>query len=196
MKKNLLRNLGWIVLLALWGFLAGAYFHLGWVRDHTISYLMSFIIGGVGVWFVFTGMGILVYKFAKKNGSPDPAKPALVVVSFFTVCFLLIAWVKYDEVKKDKFIEDIELDFVKHYTNKAAAIGLEVKDIDWELADLFISVQYKLKQDSQLEKLMQLKSADALFEDNRVVSIICLDQMDMEDELGYPSPAGMELLFE
>ncbi|MEJ6616091.1 MAG: hypothetical protein QNL61_04170 [Crocinitomicaceae bacterium] len=49
MKKNLVRNIGWLILLAVWSFLAGAYFHLGWVRDHSISYLMSFIVGGIGV---------------------------------------------------------------------------------------------------------------------------------------------------
>ena len=195
MKKNLVRNIGWLILLAVWSFLAGAYFHLGWVRDHSISYLMSFIVGGIGVWIVFTGMGILVYRFAKKYGNTDPAKPALSVVSFFTVAFLLIAWVKLDEVKKDKFVEDLEYSFVVHYKNKASVLGVEIKDLDRELEDLYYSIHFDLKRHSQLEKLMHLKTADAVFEDNRVISKICLDHMEMEDELGYPPPVGMEEIF-
>jgi len=196
MKKNLLRNIGWVALLAVWSFLAGAYFHLGWVRDHSVSYIMSFVIGGIGIWIVFTAMGILVYRFAKKQKSNDPAIPALFIVSFFTVCFLLIAWIKYDEVKKDKFIEDIEQDFVTHYANKAAAIGLKIKDLNWELEKMYFSIHFDLKQESQLEKLMELKSADALFEDNTIISTLCLQLIDLDTELGYPPPAGMELLFE
>lgn len=196
MKKHLLRNIGWIALLAVWSFLAGAYFHLGWVRDYSMSYRMSFIIGGIAVWIVFTGMGILVYKFAKKQKSADPVKPALFVVSFFTICFLLIAWIKYDDVQKDKFVEDMEDDFVLHYKNKAAAIGLEIKDIHWELEEMYFSIQHDLKRNDQIEKLMELKSADALFEDNRVIATLCKDQIEMSTEFGYPPPDGMEALFE
>jgi len=196
MKKNLIRNISWIALLAVWSFLAGAYFHLGWVRDHSVSYLMGFIVGGIAVWIVFTGMGIWVYKFAKKNGNTDAAKPALFVVSFFTICFLLIAWIKYDEVIKDKFVDDIEQDFVTHYQNKATAIGLEIKDLNWELEELYFSIRFDLKRHPKIEQLMELKSADALFEDNKVISKMCVETMEMHTEFGYPPPAGMELLFE
>lgn len=196
MKKNLIRNISWIALLAVWSFLAGAYFHLGWVRNHSVSYREGFIIGGIAVWLVFTGMGILVYKFAKKQKSADAAKPALVVVSFFTVCFLLIAWIKYDEVKRDKFVDDIEQDFLIHYTNKAVAIGLEIKDIDRELQDLYLYIRFDLKRNPQIDKLIELKTAEALFEDNKVISKMCIETMEMHTEFGSPPPAGMELLFE
>lgn len=196
MKKKLIRNIAWIALLAVWSFIAGAYFHLGWVRDHTISYLLSFIVGGISVWIVFVAMGVFLYKFTKKHGNTDPSKFALIVVSFFTVCFLLIAWVKVDDVKKDKFVDDIEQDFVIHYTNKATTIGLEIKDIDWELQDLYSSIQFELKRNTQLEKLMKLTSAEALFEDNKFISTLCIETIELETELGYPPPAGIELLFE
>lgn len=196
MKKNIIRNIGWIALLAVWSFLGGAYFHLGWVRDHSVSYLMGFILGGIAVWLVFTGMGIFVYHFAKKHGNTDPAKPALFVVSFFTVCFLLVAWIKYDEVIIDKFVDDIEHVFVSHYQNKAAAIGLEIDDLNSELEELYFSIRFDLKRHPKVEQLIELKTADALFEDNKVISTLCTDLMKMHTKFGYPPPAGMELLFE
>ncbi|HTF05845.1 MAG TPA: hypothetical protein VK826_17575 [Bacteroidia bacterium] len=196
MKKHLLRNTGWIALLAVWSFLAGAYFHLGWVRDHSMSYLEGFIIGGMGVWIVFAGMGIIVYRIAKKNGNADPAKPALGVVSFFTVCFLLIGWVKYDEVQKDKFIEDIEHSFVLHYTDKAVEKGIEIEDLHWKLKSMYSSIHFDLRRHPQLEELMQLKTADAVFEDNKVIAELCIRLMKTHQELGYAPPAGMQELFE
>lgn len=196
MKKHLLRNIGWIALLAVWSFLAGAYFHLGWVRDYSMNFRISFVIGGIAIWTVFIGMGILVYKFAKKQKSVDPVKPALFVVSFFTVCFLLIAWIKYDEVQIDKFVEDLESDFVLHYTHKAEVNGLEIDQIVWELQGVYTSIQHQLKRHEELEKLMKLNSANAVFEENDIIARLCLDQIQLESELGYPPPKGFEILFE
>lgn len=195
MKKNLLRNIGWIALIAVWSFLAGAYFHLGWVRNHSMSYLTGFIIGGIGVWIVFSFMGIFVYRFAKTNGNRDPAKLALGVVSFFTVCFLLIAWVKYDDVQKDKFIDDIEYSFILHYKNKAQVKEIEIDDLDRELEQMYSGIHFELRRHPQLEQLMQLKTADAVFEENTVVAELCISLMESHREIGYPPPAGMEELF-
>jgi hypothetical protein len=195
MKNHLIRNISWIALLAVWSFLAGAYFHLGWVRDHSVSFLAGFIIGGLAVWLVFTAMGIFVYRFLKKDGNEDPAKISLGVVSFFTICFLLIAWVKYDEVQKDKFIEDLEYSFVIHYQNKASDKGIEIEDLEWELRSLYSSIQYDLKRHPQLEQLMQLTSTQAVFEDNRIIAELCIEVMKMNAELGYPPPTGMMELF-
>lgn len=196
MNKRIIRNVSWIALVAVWSFLAGAYFHLGWVRKASMSYKEGFIIGGIGIWIVFAAMGILIYRFARKNGSADPAKPALGVVSFFTLCFLLIAWVKYDEVKKDKFIEDMEYPFVQHYTEKAAEKQLEIKDLSWELQEMYSWISHELKNHPQLEKLMKLKTEDALFEDNPVIEKLCADHIKDLKRLGYPPEAGMEKLFE
>ena len=157
MNKLLIRNIGWIALIAVWSFLAGAYFNLGWVRNHSVDYKTGFFIGGIGMWIVFVGMGILVYRFAKNNGSQDPAKPALSVVSFFTVCFLIIASIKYNDVKKDKFVDDLEYSFVDYYTYKAAEKGLKITDLKWELQDLYLFIRYDLKSHAELEKIMQLR---------------------------------------
>lgn len=196
MNKKLIRNIFWIALVAVWSFLAGAYFNLGWVRDRSMNYQQGFVLGGIGIWIVFAGMGILIYRFAKNNGNTDPAKPALGVVSFFTVCFLLIAWVKYDDVKKDKFVEEIESDFVLHYREKALEKQLKIKDLYWELTGIYSSIQYDLRSHPQLEKLMQLKTADALFEENKVIAKLCIDFMKTSKRLGYPPVPGMENLFE
>lgn len=195
MKRNLIRNISWIALLAVWSFLAGAYFHLGWVRDATMNYFMSFYIGGFGVWIVFTGVGLIVHRFAKNSGSKDPVKPSLVVVSFFTVCFLLIAWIKYDEVVKDKFVEDMEDDFIMYYKTKAAINGVQIRELAWELEGIYASIQYDLKRYPKLDQLMELKSADALFDKNHTIANMCLEKMELNAEIGYPSPAGMEKLF-
>ncbi|AEA45200.1 hypothetical protein [Fluviicola taffensis] len=196
MNKQLIRNIFWIALVAVWSFLAGAYFHLGWVRGRSMSYQEGFVIGGIGVWIVFVGMGILIYRFAKNNGSADPAKLSLGVVSFFTVCFLLIAWVKYDDVKKDKFIEEIEHDFVLHYQEKALEKQLNIKDLYWELDGMYSSIHYDLRRHPQLEKLMQLKTEDAFFEQNTVIAKLCVDFLKTSKRLGYPPASGLEELFE
>lgn len=199
MKKHLIRNISWIALLAVWSFLAGAYFHLGWVRDHSMSFREGFVIGGIGVWIVFIAMGIFIYRFLKKNGNSDPAKPALGVVSFFTICFLLIAWVKYGEVQKDKFIEDLEYSFVIHYENKAADQGIEIDGLEWELKSLYSSIYFDLRRHPQLEQLIDLaylKSPAAVFDTNNIVAELCISLMETQQELGYPPPAGMMELFE
>lgn len=196
MKKHLLRNVFWIALIAVWSFLAGAYFHLGWVRNRSVDFQTGFVIGGIAIWIVFFGIGFFIYRFVKKNGNEDPVKPALAVVSFFTICFLLIAWIKYDDVKKDKFIEDMEYSFVLHYTDKAMMKGIKFDDMDWELKDMYSSIQHDLRRHSQLEKMMQLKTADAMFEDNTVITELCLDAIKLRQEIGYPPPAGMKELFE
>lgn len=196
MNKKLIRNIFWIALAAVWSFLAGAYFHLGWVRKASMSYKEGFIMGGIAMWIVLGGMGILIYRFLKKHGNADPAKPALGVVSFFTVCFLLIAWVKYNKVKKDKFVEDIEYSFVQHYTEKAAEKELKIKDLYWELKSVYSFISYDLKHHPQLEKLMQLKTEDALFEKNLIIKQMCADYLKDSKRLGYPPEAGMEKLFE
>lgn len=196
MNKKSIRNIFWIALLAVWSFLAGAYFNLGWVHDRSMNYQQGFFLGGIGMWVVFTGMGILVYRFVKKHGETDPVKPALGVVSFFTVCFLLIAWVKYDDVKKDKFVEEIESGFVLHYQEKALEKQLKIKDLNCELTGIYSSIQHDLRSHPQLEKLMQLKTADALFEENKVIAKLCVDFMKTSKRLGYPPVPGMEKLFE
>jgi hypothetical protein len=196
MNKRIIRNVSWIALVAVWSFLAGAYFHLGWVRKASMSYKEGFIIGGIGIWIVFAGMGILIYRFAKRSGSADPAKPALGVVSFFTLCFLLIAWVKYDEVKNDKFVKDLEYSFVVHYTEKAAEKELKIKDLYLELENVYLFISYDLKNHPQLEKLMRLRTEDALFEENPIIKQMCADYLKACKRLGDPPPAGMENLFE
>ncbi len=196
MKKHLIRNITWIALLAVWSFLAGAYFHLGWARDHSMPFRVGFILGGIGMWVVFVAMGIFVYRFLKKSGNEDPAKVSLGVVSFFTICFLLIAWVKYDEVQKDKFVEDLEASFVIHYQNKATDQGIEIEDLEWELMSLYSSIYSDLKRHPQLEQLMPLTSTHAVFEENRIVAELCLQVMQLNTELGYPPTAGMVELFE
>ncbi len=196
MKKTILRNIAWIALIAVWSFLAGAYFHLGWMREPSMSFLKGFIIGGIGVWVVFSVMGILVYRFAKKNRNQDPAKPALYVVSFFTICFLLIAWIKYDDVQKDKFIEDLEYNFIVHYKNKASVNGVEIDDLDRELERVYFGIHSDLRRHPRLDDLMQQKTADAVFEENPLISELCTNLMEMYEEIGYPSPAEMYELFE
>lgn len=196
MNKLLIRNIGWIALIAVWSFLAGAYFNLGWVRNHSVDYKTGFFIGGIGMWIVFIGMGILIYRFAKKNGSQDPAKPALYVVSFFTVCFLIIASIKYNDVKKDKFVDDLEYSFVDYYTYKAAEKGLKITDLKWELQDLYLFIRYDLKSHAELEKIMQLKTEEAVFEENKVIAELCINALELTEKSKYPSPEGMKELFE
>jgi hypothetical protein len=196
MYKKIIRNIALIALLALWSFLAGAYLHLGWMREASMSYLMSFIIGGLGVWIVFTGMGILVYRIAKRGGHSDAAKPALGVVGFFTVVFLLLSWIKYDDVVKEKFVDDIEESFVLHYENKAREQALVIEDLDIELENLYFSIHYDLLREPGLEKLMKLTSAEAVFDDNRIIANLCKKTLEMEKQIGYPAPDGMEELFD
>jgi len=193
--KRTSRNIIWIVFIAVWSFLAGAYFHLGWVRDHSVSFSMGFILGGIAMWIVFSGMGILVYRFAKKTGSGDPAVPALGVLTFFTICFLLISGIKYNKVQKDKFVEEIESSFILHYENKAQKKGIVIDHLDWELKEIYWSIHFELRKHPQLEQLMQLETADAIFEENTVIAELCIGQMELEQELGYPPPAGMQELF-
>lgn len=193
--KKALRNIIWIVFIAVWSFLAGAYFHLGWVRNHSISYSMGFIMGGIAMWIVFSGIGYFVYRFAKKNGNSDPIKTALGVLTFFTLCFLLISGVKYKEVKKDKFIEDTEYSFIDHYENKAREKGIVIDNLDWKLKEMYSSISFELRKHSQLEQLIQLTTTDAVFEENAIIAELCISQMKLEQELGYPSPEGMQKLF-
>lgn len=194
MKKTL-RNITWIALVVVWSFVAGAYFHLGWVRNYSINFSMGFIMGGIAMWIVFSGIGFLVYRLAKKNGSSDPAKPALGVLTFFTICFLLISWVKYDKVQKDKFIEELEYSFVLHYKDKAQEKGIVIDNLDWELKEMYSSISPELRKLPQLEELMELKTADAVFEENTIIAELCIDKMELERELGYPPHAGMQELF-
>lgn len=196
MKKKTIRNIGWITLIAVLSFIAGAYFHLGWVRDRSVNYLEGFILGGIGMWIVFFGMGILIYKLAKKNGNEDPARPSLSILSFFTLCFLLMAWIKYDDVQKDKFLEDFESSFITHYENKASIQGLEIDNLDRELESIYSLIRSDIRKHPQLEELMQLETADALFEENRIVAETCVGMMEIHEEIGYPYPAGMVGLFE
>ena len=196
MNKKLIRNSFWIALVAVWSFLAGAYFHLGWVRKASMSYQEGFIIGGIAIWIVFIALGILIYRFAKNNGSEDPAKPALGVVSFFTVCFLLIAWVKYDEVKNDKFVKDIEDSFIDYYEEKANEKQLKIENLYDELSDLYWDISFDLKNHPQLEELMELKTAEAVFEENPIIEELCIESIKSSKKYGYPPPKGMEKLFE
>lgn len=194
--KNKIRNIFWITLIAVWSFLAGAYFNLGWVKDASMSYTQSFFIGGIGMWMVFIGMGIFVYRIVKKNEGADPAKSALLVVSFFTVCFLIIAWVKYDDVKRDKYLDDITLDFVLHYSDKAKEKQLVIEDLDFELELLFSYISYDLKNDPKLEQLMEIKTEKELFEDNKVISNLCRDALKNCNDKDSPFPKEFKLLFE
>lgn len=196
MKPHLLRNISWIALIAVWSFLAGAYAHLGWVRDASMSYQEGFFLGGLAMWIVFTGVGILIYRMAKKEGNEDAAKPALYVLSFFTVVFLLIAWVKYDDVKKDKFVDDMEYSFVRYYEWKAQKMGIRIIDLDSELEKIYMGIEHDLLRHPELEKLMELTTEEAVFEDNTVITELCLNIIKMYGEIGYPPPAGMEELFE
>ena len=59
------------------------------------------------MWLVFVGIGVLVYRFAKKLETSDSSKIALGIISFLTLFFLAIAGVKYSDVQKDKFIEEL-----------------------------------------------------------------------------------------
>ncbi|MEN9441924.1 MAG: hypothetical protein RLZ33_2001, partial [Bacteroidota bacterium] len=159
MTKIKLRNIFWIALLAVWSFLAGAYFHLGWVRDRSFSFQAGFILGGIAMWLVFVGIGIFVYRFSKKQGFTDPSKLALGIISFFTVIFLLIAGIKYSDVQKDKFVEELEPYFVEYYTDKAAEKGSKIEQLDLELHDLYFMLSYDLLKQKDLPKLMQLTSS-------------------------------------
>lgn len=49
MAKIKLKNIFWIALLAVWSFLAGAYFHLGWIRDRSFNFQAGFILGGIAM---------------------------------------------------------------------------------------------------------------------------------------------------
>ncbi|MGV3612224.1 MAG: hypothetical protein ACO1N0_14790 [Fluviicola sp.] len=196
MNKKLVRNIFWIALVAVWSFWAGAYFHLGWVRKASVSYREGFILGGIALWIVLGAIGILIYRFLKKHESSDPAKPALVVVSFFTLCFMLIGWVKYDEVKKDEFIKEIKEGFIVHYTEKANEKQLKIKNLYEELDMLYITISFDLENHPQLEKLMQLKTEHALFEENTVIEELCVESMKSSRKYGYPPEPGMEELFE
>lgn len=196
MRNKTLRNITWITLIAVWSFLAGAYFNLGWVKDTSLPYLIGFIMGGIALWLVFFGIGILVYRVAKQNGNEDPSKLSLYVVSFFTVCFLLIAWVKYDEVRQNKFFGELESVFVVHYKDKAVTNGIHIEKLDRELRDLYSSIRRDLRKHPQLEELMQIKTADGLFEENAIIKELCLRDIELHQELGYPYPSGMQELFE
>jgi hypothetical protein len=196
MTKIKLRNIFWIALLAVWSFLAGAYFHLGWVRDRSFSFQAGFILGGIAMWLVFVGIGIFVYRFSKKQGFTDPSKLALGIISFFTVIFLLIAGIKYSDVQKDKFVEELEPYFVEYYTDKAAEKGSKIEQLDLELHDLYFMLSYDLLKQKDLPKLMQLTSSKAIFQDHQLISDMCVKQLKTEARLGYPPPKGLLELFE
>jgi hypothetical protein len=197
MKKKLVRNILWIALIAVWSFLAGAYFNLGWVpKKHFMSFSERFFLGGVGIWIVFSAMGILIYRFLKKNGNEDPEKPALGVVSFFTICFLLIAWVKYDAVEKDKFMSELEPVFIDYYINKAHAKGIEIEDLDREVEERFLKIQFDLRRDPRLDKVMELRTIDAIFEENTLIPEICIRSIKLDRKFGYPPPKHLQELFE
>lgn len=196
MKRKIFRNILWIALIAVWSFLAGAYFNLGWNRKPSVSYLMGFITGGIAMWMVFSAMGILLYRYTKKQGMKDPAKLPLGVITFFTLCFLIIAGVKYDKVKKGKFVEDMEESFIIHYQDKALAKGIKIEDLYWELKGRYSAIHHELLRDPQLEKLMELKTMNAVFEENTVIAALCISSIKSEERLGYPAPKGMLELFE
>lgn len=194
--KVTIRNIFWIALVAVWSFVAGAYFHLGWIKKTSMSYEQGFFMGGIAMWLVFFGIGIFVYRYLKKNNSSDPSKSALIVVSFFTACFMLIAWIKYDDVKKDKFIDEATALFVLHYAEKAKAQNISVKDIDFELELLFQHICYDLESDPKLEQLMQLKSENDLFEKDRTIYNQCKEALMSYDEKDSPFAKELKLLFE
>ncbi|MCC6700062.1 MAG: hypothetical protein IT221_00965 [Fluviicola sp.] len=194
--KRTIRNIFWIALVAVWSFLAGAYFNLGWVKDASMSYTQGFFLGGIAMWMVFIGMGIFVYRIVKKNEGADPAKSALLVVSFFTVCFLIIAWVKYDDVKRDKYMDDISEVFVLHYSDVAKEKQLVIEDLDFELELLFSYISYDLENDPKLEQLMAIKTEKELFEENKVISNLCQNALKSYNEKDSPFPKELKLLFE
>ena len=196
MKKNLIRNILWIALIAVWSFVAGGNFHLGWGREPSMSFRMGFIMGGIAMWIVFFGMGILVYRFAKKNGSADPTKPSLFVLSFFTLCFLFLAWLKQDEVERDRFIQDTEQSFIIYYKSKALAMETEIDDIDRELERMYSLIKYDLRSHPKLEELMkQKRTGKALFEENTLIPALCDSLIEQHREFGYDLPMDIEALF-
>lgn len=196
MKKNLIRNILWIALIAVWSFVAGGNFHLGWGREPSMSFRMGFIMGGIAMWIVFFGMGILVYRFAKKNGSADPTKPSLFVLSFFTLCFLFLAWLKQDEVERDRFIQDTEQSFIIYYKSKALAMETEIDDIDRELERMYSLIKYDLRSHPKLEELMkQKRTGKALFEENTLIPELCDSLIEQHREFGYDLPMDIEVLF-
>lgn len=195
-RKKTIRNGFWIALLAVWSFLAGAYFHLGWVRDRSFNFQAGFILGGIAMWLVFVGIGILVYRLSKRDGFTDPSKFALGIISFLTLFFLAIAGVKYSDVQKDKFVEELEPYFVEYYTDKATEKESKIEQLNLELHDLYFMLSYDLRKQKDLPKLMQLTSSKAIFHDHQLISDMCVKQLKNEARLGYPPPKGLLELFE
>lgn len=196
MNKKILRNIGWIALLAVWGFWAGAYFNLGWNRDHSVNYEMGFVIGGIGMLIVLLGIGLLARKYAKKSESADPSKTALIVVSVIASFFLILASIKYDDVRKDKFISDVEYHFVDYYTYKAEEMGIEVDDLYLELTSMYYSIRTDLRKHSKFEEMMESKTQNELFENNTVITELCIDYIETSSKYDNPEPEKLRILFE
>ncbi len=196
MNKKTLRNIGWIALLAVWGFWAGAYFNLGWNRENSINYSIDFLIGGIGMLVVLLGIGLLARRFAKKSESDDPTKTALIVVSVIASFFLILGSIKYDDVRKDKFISEIEHNFIDYYTHKASDMGVEIEDIHLELTMMFYNIQTDLREHSELEKMLESKTQNELFENNAVITKLCIEYIEMCSEDDNPEPGKLRPLFE
>lgn len=71
---------------------------LGYGPNPRFSFRVNFITGGVAMVLVLGALGILVYKFLKKQGVKDPVKPALITCAFFTAIFALLASFRYADV--------------------------------------------------------------------------------------------------
>jgi Trk-type K+ transport system membrane component len=178
MNKKILRNIAWIALLTVWGFWAGAYFNLGWNRDHSVNHAMGFIMGGVAMLIVLLGFGLLARKIAKKRASADPSQVGLITASIITSYFLVLALIKYNDVHKDKFIEDFEYSFIDYYSRKASDMSIEIEDIDGELFTMYYFIQSDLRKHSALDEMLEYKTQNELFESNTIVNELCMDYLD------------------
>ncbi len=193
--KILLRNIGWIALLAVWSFWAGGYFNLGWHRDYSMGYTESLIMGGVALISVLLAIGLIVRKVAKKNGSTDSSKIALFVVSLLTAFFMLLAWIKYDDVQKDKFMKELEPQFISFYLEKAEHKNIEIENLRKELSLMCSYISFELKSHPDLYTLMELKTKEALFEKNEIIPSLSLKYLEMQDKLDNEKVQDLRSLF-
>jgi heme/copper-type cytochrome/quinol oxidase subunit 2 len=194
-RKKVFRNIGWIALLTVWSFWAGGNFNVAWNRDYSMSYKASLIMGGIALIVVLLVMGLVVQKVAKKNGSTDSSKIALIVVSVLTALFILLAWIKYDSVQQTKFMEELEPHFISFYMEKAENQNVEIANLKEELSLMFSYIKFELKSHPDLNTLMNLKTEEELFEKNALIPTLSIQYLEWQEKIGNTKHQDLYLFF-
>ena len=152
-------------------------------------------MGGIALIVVLLVMGLVVQKVAKKNGSTDSSKIALIVVSVLTALFILLAWIKYDSVQQTKFMEELEPHFISFYMEKAENQNVEIANLKEELSLMFSYIKFELKSHPDLNTLMNLKTEEELFEKNALIPTLSIQYLEWQEKIGNTKHQDLYLFF-